>query len=684
LLKIEKEKSMSADKLIIPPDLQCQRTQNGKLMFDPVAVIETDNSANHSVRLIYCEREAYTQPSEPHISSVVAEDSRALNATKRFIEINKEKIDLDTDMFFSPNLAKQLVVEIKKGSPDITRFIELLSKDNRLLTPLLGDDKTLLELVCAYGSSEMIEQTIQKSQQYFSSEGSKKIKSFSDLSCIQQDKGIALFSIVSNRLNTNADLTNILKQFPAIFNWEKSDYQQALDEALKKDDNIAVEIILNLSPKLSDNDLLTRVVKARKLNSARILLNRDEFNVKENLSTRKSILDIAYHDENIEMLKILIPWSGVNPHDLLIRAMTEKKEKICEFLWSNGFITNPNYVPKDSLNKNILMLAIEHNQINTIKWLLEYPQINLEHKDSNYSTVMHYVAKACAENNSSQYEKFIIQLVKRGINIKEEDNKKIVPLAILKASNLELGNRIHFEYREKKLESHLQPLHDANDILCKKIEAQEKELKQFQATKRQNKLIKALSAGNLENALQCIQNGATWSDADEDGIFPLSAAIKSMKLEVVEYIEEKAGLSEDQLKEQWSKIDHEETRKEILRNMPKQHGSVGREQAKSLLDKLKDNSIQISGELLNLSLSNPRAKSKNNLSHSKTTPRLSNRFNTTCSGSTNYSLGGSQSAFFPATSEVSANTSSVTTTTTHSANSVYLPPHIRRQGNRQS
>jgi U-box domain len=106
------------------------------------------------------------------------------------------------------------------------------------------------------------------------------------------------------------------------------------------------------------------------------------------------------------------------------------------------------------------------------------------------------------------------------------------------------------------------------------------EEKKFQAPQEQEKLekhrkiqqtqgpfITALLEGDLEKAKELEQQGASLTEPNEQGLYPLVAAVYGTNLEAVEYIENK--LQENAIL-QWKQVDSEKAKKEIESEMPEE------------------------------------------------------------------------------------------------------------------
>ncbi len=81
----------------------------------------------------------------------------------------------------------------------------------------------------------------------------------------------------------------------------------------------------------------------------------------------------------------------------------------------------------------------------------------------------------------------------------------------------------------------------------------------------QNKLVDAILKGNIELVKNVELQGASFLHPNEDGIFPLAAAVYSINLKLIKYIENQ--LKED-ITEQWKKVEAKKFKKFFDKQMP--------------------------------------------------------------------------------------------------------------------
>jgi len=487
-------------KLYIPPHLQCPLSKNGKLMLDPVIV--TGLQSNEP---IFCERDAYYErypnikaysPVKKHI---ITSNSPILATIKDFIKNHQNNLDIDKDLYYSQRLADELVSTFKSKVKNDSKFKELLTQDNRLLIAKLKDDKTLLELVCEHGTAFMIETTIQKLQDYFQSWESKELKSFAHLNCVKNDKGHSLILIIlkRNNLYSAPNKTKTLKLLKDAFNLDNTDLQKILLVAINDDDSNCITDLITLGA-IATVELAGIAIKNNKLKALKTLLTLNIFerNTSNSNSLEENLLDIAYNDERLEAITLLINSNQFNLNHLITKAVDDGKKSMVKFLLETySDKINPNMLmpTTEKPKRNLLMALIEKNQLDNIALLLKYPTLDVDQIDNTGNTALHYLVTKIGLNDPSNNKLLITSFMEKGFNIKKTNDDQKTPLEILRKTAPQFENEIHKYHQQLKVQPFLNQVMELRQ-----------EIQKLTSISLQNKLIIALSEGNLEKTKKLI------------------------------------------------------------------------------------------------------------------------------------------------------------------------------------
>ena len=83
---------------------------------------------------------------------------------------------------------------------------------------------------------------------------------------------------------------------------------------------------------------------------------------------------------------------------------------------------------------------------------------------------------------------------------------------------------------------------------------------------KQNQLIDAIQKGNLDSVKACEVQGALFSHPNNEGIFPLVAAVDSLNVNLVRYVE---GKLKGEASNQWEKVNYNKVMEVLANEVPK-------------------------------------------------------------------------------------------------------------------
>lgn len=243
-------------------------------------------------------------------------------------------------------------------------------------------------------------------------------------------------------------------------NTQNKAQETALHAAVENHQPCILNALLN-HPKIIVNQIngknetaLQTAVRNRNTNLADLLIkNKADINIET--KELEAPLAVAYRNKDIAMQKLLI-MSGAKMGNLLILAITDRKEgeniqkELIEFLLTEASqLTNPNI---ELSGKSALMLAVENDQIGTVKLLLNHPDVNIHKKDESGSKALHYAVEV-------GNQEIIKILMKQGFSIKEKNSDKITPHQIAQEKGfLNIANWMEQKHRSKKIKPFLKPL----------------------------------------------------------------------------------------------------------------------------------------------------------------------------------------------------------------------------------
>ena len=262
-------------------------------------------------------------------------------------------------------------------SNDTNMLQTLVSKDARLFSKPLQDNKNLLVLVCEQGLLHTLNWVLAKLQ-----------GKLWELPCVYQDGGIALFCTISQRLElAGAQL------WATALGWSQSDYAVLLQKALEERGSQMARISIGLGANPNQ--------------------------VGSNLRTP---LWFAYDQQDWEMIKILaqcdanLEQTDAQGDTLLLRLIKDHHSDCALFLLTECAArvkVNTQNVAKESA-----LSAIRERQTAIIGQLLEHPSINLEQIDRKGNTVLHVAVEA-------GYHALVEALLVKGapVNLENQDGQ---------------------------------------------------------------------------------------------------------------------------------------------------------------------------------------------------------------------------------------------------------------------
>jgi hypothetical protein len=171
----------------IPEDIICPITQ--QIMTDPVMLVESGHTYEREAILAHLK----TKKTDPLTNVLISNASIAPNHTvKKLIVsfLDKQRAihpTIDQETYLPQSLIESVVDALQKNNAKA--FLEALGKDSRLLKNTLREQKNLLMLGCELASLEILKLILEK-----------LANSVVTLPCMQADKGRSLWFIAARRL----------------------------------------------------------------------------------------------------------------------------------------------------------------------------------------------------------------------------------------------------------------------------------------------------------------------------------------------------------------------------------------------------------------------------------------------------------------------------------------------------
>jgi hypothetical protein len=331
-----------------------------------------------------------------------------------------------------------------------------------------------------------------------------------EVSGITQKDKLSLFTLIVQRFGLEK-----AHSLCSRFHWEGSYFQEMLKRAIEINNIDLANTALSLGA-IVNIEILIQVYDLRNTTMIRLFLSK-----------------LLPAEESSDII-----------NDLLLRSIQDEYFDLIEVLLLEfEREVNPNISTLSQ--KTALMLAIEMEQTETVSLLLDHPQINIHQKDTDGNTALHY---AVLVNDNESVE----LLIERGASIREENDSNQTPIQLAKDKK----NDILKDFMKRK--SYEREI----------IPPNEKKAMQLREKERQKKLaplINGLLRGDLEETKQC-EDDDLFGYRNEEGLYPLGAAIYGMNYEAVKYVESKLDAKER--RQQWLTVDLKKALEILERTMP--------------------------------------------------------------------------------------------------------------------